>query len=468
MRNTGLKSRVFCICFIPLFCLLFPLLSDSLLYASDNGGEVIYKSLSRSARDTGGAEFFNKLLHYSRGLDWSRAEEQEFTGNLRLIKAEKHGGEVERLYLIRKLSGEIYILAVPEYESEMEKGPGQYYRDLDRMLENKMVFSINILKGDFKGRSYLFARLTAKPYQLLLDRIFKICIVLMLFFVMVGMGLTLTVKDFALVFIKPGGIILGEVLQFGIMPLVAFGIGHLMGFYENYPFIFIGMILITAIPGGVTSNLMTYYAKGDLALSISMTSFSTVLSLIFTPLILGLYCANVPDVTIPVKIVVQTILILVIIPLVIGMSVRAKWEEFAKKATPFFSALGIIALLFLIIAGILSNLHIFSDTERHGFAFYSMVFSLTFLGMFFGVVMPKIFRISNYQTRAISLESGLRNASLAMAIALLIQDFMGDFHSSMFAVSGIFGLTMYIAGLIAILFYKKVLPVDDQPDEGEG
>jgi len=91
------------------------------------------------------------------------------------------------------------------------------------------------------------------------------------------------------------------------------------------------MILITAIPGGVTSNLMTHYAKGDVALSISLTSFSSILSLIFTPLLLALYCVNVPEVTIPVKIIVQTIFILVLIPLIIGMSVRSKWENFAKK-----------------------------------------------------------------------------------------------------------------------------------------
>ena len=107
----------------------------------------------------------------------------------------------------------------------------------------------------------------------------------------------------------------GEILQFGLMPLLAFALGHLLGFYEQYPFFFVGMILITAIPGGVTSNLMTYYAKGDLALSISMTSFSTVLSIIFTPLLLALYCVNMPEADIPVKTVVQTILILVIIPL---------------------------------------------------------------------------------------------------------------------------------------------------------
>jgi BASS family bile acid:Na+ symporter len=220
------------------------------------------------------------------------------------------------------------------------------------------------------------------------------------------------------------------------------------------------MVLIAATPGGVTSNLMTHYAKGDVALSISLTSISTALSIIFVPLLLGAYCSNIPEVIIPVNTIISTIVILVIIPLAVGMLVRAKWENFAKKSVPAFSALGIVALLFLIIAGILSNLDKFADTDRYGFMFYAMVFIFTSLGMLAGAIIPKLFRINNYQVRAISLETGLRNSSLAMAIALLIQDGMGDYYSSLFWVSGIFGLTMYLAGVIAIKLYKRILHVE--------
>ena len=129
---------------------------------------------------------------------------------------------------------------------------------------------------------------------------------------------------------------------------------------------------------------------------------------------------------------------------------------------PASPLLGIIALLFLIIAGLLSNLDKFAETERYGFIFYAMVLILTSLGMLLGALLPKLLKINNYQTRAISLETGLRNASLAMAIALLIQDVMGDFYSSMFFVSGIFGLWMYAAGFISIVLYKKFLPVEEK------
>ena len=116
---------------------------------------------------------------------------------------------------------------------------------------------------------------------------------------MVGMGLTLKGKDFVVLISKPKGIIVGEILQFGVMPLIAVAFGYLLGFHEHYPYIFVGMVLITATPGGVTSNLMTHYAKGDVALSVSLTSISTVLSIFFVPLLLKAYCSNIPDVNVP-------------------------------------------------------------------------------------------------------------------------------------------------------------------------
>jgi predicted Na+-dependent transporter len=281
----------------------------------------------------------------------------------------------------------------------------------------------------------------------------------MLFLVMIGMGLTLTGKDFAILFAKPKGIIIGEVLQFGVMPLIAASIGYLLGFHENYPYVYVGMILITATPGGVTSNLMTHFAKGDVALSVSLTSLSTVLSIFFVPLLLNVYCANIPDVKVPTNTIALTIIVLVIVPLGIGMLFRKLKESLAKRLIPIFNILGIIALLFLIIAGILSNLEGFADTERHGVLFYTMVLSLTISGLIVGGIIPKLLKITNFQVRAISLETGLRNASLAMTISLLIQDSMGDFHSSMFWVSGMFGLTMYVSGLIAIKLYPKLFPI---------
>ena len=451
------RSNRICL-FLCILLILYPI---SLFGMEKETGEDLYKKISMSSKGSGNQGLIKELQTKADALDWQDSKNIRFTGNLRLITQEEQTGqEGLKLFLLRNLSGDIYVLSLPKKTEESEIK--SFYSELEESLSNKLNFNVIVKSAVVNGDTYTFAKFVQKPQQPAIDKIFKICIILMLFFVMIGMGLTLTLKEFALVFTSPRGIILGEILQFGIMPFIAMIIGHLLGFYEYYPFIFVGMILITATPGGVTSNLMTYYAKGDLALSISMTSFSTVLSLFFTPLLLSLYCAGVPDISIPVMIIVQTMLILVIIPLIIGMSVRAKWPGFAAKTTKVFSLLGIIALLFLIITGILSNLHAFADTERHGVLFYTMVLSLTALGMITGIILPKLAGVNNYQTRAISLESGLRNASLAMAIALLIQDLMGDFHGSMFVTSGMFGLGMYIAGFICIATYKKILPVEGE------
>jgi predicted Na+-dependent transporter len=437
--------------------LFLPLLSQ----AEGLSDEQLFNNISRTANGNGDIQHILRLNHVSQSLDWEKSSPEDFVGFLRIIKLRNKvaGDDLSAIYLLRTMAGAIFVLPVPKDKQLIEEDAESHYAGLNEMYKSKMEFKVDSLAASVDGQNYIFARFRDKPQQLMMDKIFKISIILMLFFVMAGMGLTLTLKDFAMVFSKPRGIIIGQILQFGAMPLFAFALGHWFGFYTDYPFIFVGMILITAIPGGVTSNLMTYYAKGDLALSISLTSFSTILSIFFTPFLLTVYCSNMPEVTIPVALVVKTILVLVIIPLIIGMSVRSKAPEFSKKATPFFSALGIVALLVLIIAGVFGNLSIFSDTARYGVRFYSTIFLLTFFGMLSGIIFSKAVSINNYQTRAISLETGLRNAALAMTIAILIQDSMGDFYSSMLVTSGLFGLVMYVAGILSIILYKIFLPV---------
>jgi BASS family bile acid:Na+ symporter len=145
-----------------------------------------------------------------------------------------------------------------------------------------------------------------------------------------------------------------------------------------------------------------------LALSISLTSISTLLALFLTPLIMTVLCSNIPDINIPTGLIVQTIIVLVIVPLILGMSIRHKWLNFALKTTPFFSALGVIALLLVIGVGLYTNIEKFAETHRYSVIFYIMVVSLSVMGMLLAAFVPNLFRIENYQTRAISVEVGLR------------------------------------------------------------
>jgi len=424
-------------------------------------GEQMYQEISAAARE-GNHDFLLELVNSGRAIDWSIAQETEFEGNLRFLEVEglKTNGDITGIYLVRKLDGTLFILSVPTGNGFGSTELEGIYKGLPELLGDKLLFHSLIAEAAVDGENYPFIRFLEQPQQLLLDRVFKISIMFMFFFVMLGMGLTLTVNDFVMVVKKPKAILVGLLMQWLLMPLLALGAAYFLGFYHNFPFIYAGLVLICACPGGVTSNLMTFYAKGDLALSVSLTSLSTVLALFFTPFILALFCSNIPDINIPVSLIMQTIIGLVLVPLTIGMIIRKKWEAFAQKATPYFSALGVFALITVITVGLITNSEKFADTERYSFMFYVMVVSLSLLGMLMAALLPRLVQIINYQARALSMEVGLRNSTLAVTIALLIQDLMGDFYSSMFVTTAIYGISMYITGFIIIMLYRKILPLD--------
>jgi bile acid:Na+ symporter, BASS family len=434
--------------------------------ATELSGEDMYRHLVEAAKDNNG-ELFQRLGAVDLSGTAPQSESFTFDGYLRNLDVPTgKAGDSRDFYFVRSVTGEIYVLDLPQDASALEPGGDSPYSGIAGMVGKKNRFTATKhvwVDGQTAGGAvYHLIVLEAKPERLLVDRLFFVAIVLLLFLTMVGMGLTLTPKDFALVFKKPQGMLVGPLCQFGLLPLLAMGVGRLFGFYETYPFIFLGLILIASSPGGVTSNLMTYFGKGDVALSVSLTAVCTVLALFFTPLLLQAYGSNIPDFSIPVMEVFKTMLVLVVVPLFVGMLVRWKAESFARKAEKTFALIGIFALLFLIVVGIWTNLDKFADTARYGVSFYAVIFLLTFAGMVAAALVAKLLRVKNYQVRAISLECGLRNASLAMTIALLLQDQMGDFYSSMFFTSGIFGLWMYVAGVLTIYLFPKVLPLSKE------
>lgn len=440
------------------FLILFVLVSfnvPSVRAAVDvSEGEKNYQAISAAVQGKGDSKLLLRMKEETAKLDWTKAQPLEFVGHLRLLrppKGDQASGGVN-VFLVRKQSGEIFILAAPQ------SGVDPRYANLEKMLQDKMAFKIESLKANVDGRDLSFARFIERPHQLSLDKIFKICIVLMLFFVLMGMGLTLTVRDFVAVFTKPLSIVVGLFLQYGLLPLAAVFIGRMMGFYDAMPFVFIGIVLVMASPGGVMSNLFTQLTRGDLALSISLTAISTILSLVFTPLLLNFYCSNVPDVEIPVSLIVATIVVLVVLPLTIGMTVRAKWPDFAQKSKKVFTALGLAALLFLVCAGVLSNLETFKEIQRYGMAALASLL-LACSALILGIAGSKLSGSGNSQNRAMTYQCLIRNTSLSMAIALLMQDIMGDFYSSMFVTAALYSICMFIVAGISIAVYKK-LPVE--------
>ncbi|MCB1320075.1 MAG: bile acid:sodium symporter, partial [Leptospiraceae bacterium] len=257
--------------------------------------EEVYQSLMAMTGDEQAVAAFDAIKAAGRELNPEEAHELEFTGNLRFLPARPAQTEAdpEGLYLIRSLAGEIYIVLTPEDTPDLDTSA---YADLQDKIKNKMIFQVAVNDTIVDGVVYHYVRLTAPPQREPLDAAFFYFIVAMLFLVMLGMGMTLRPRDFSMIVLKPRGMLVGPICQFGLLPALAALLGTLVGYREEFPFMFVGLILITSSPGGVTSNLMTYWAKGDLALSVSMTAISTVLSLVMAPFLLGVYADGIPGV----------------------------------------------------------------------------------------------------------------------------------------------------------------------------
>ncbi|TGM01950.1 bile acid:sodium symporter [Leptospira jelokensis] len=248
----------------------------------------------------------------------------------------------------------------------------------------------------------------------MLTRIEEILFAAMVFFLMVAMGSTLTFENFKKAVHSKKPLLVGILSQFGFMPLIAFGLTKSLNLS---PLFSIGLILVGCTPGGTTSNLLTYYAKGDVALSISMTIASTILATVMMPFLFWLYCSSfvTNEIQIPYKSIIGSILIL-IIPVLIGIKIRSANTKLALKIEKIGSFLGIMMILFLLGVMIPKNINILKVTT---WKMYLAAILITVLGYGFGYLFSKMLQLSEKQARTVSLETGIQNGPLTIAVILL-------------------------------------------------
>jgi bile acid:Na+ symporter, BASS family len=429
---------------VKFFILL--LLTLQLPLSSETISESSYHKIKDFVKNSSSNQL-QELMPKLSNDNLARMELTKVYGNLRRLSNE---GNDSYLYILRDNAGYLYIIA------QYPKG-----LDLSSFLEDQMLFEVKAIPSELAGSPISFAYLQETPYQPMLNRAFTYLIAALLFIIMVGMGLTVSRSDFKEVLQSPKALVIGPLCQFGLLPLMAFSLGRLVGFHVDYPFIFIGLILVTACPSGVTSNLLTYLGKGDVALSVSLTTITTIASIVMTPLILSFYIKEIPGIAMPFGLITSHIAFLILTPLVIGMLVRYKFKPMAEKLKQHLKSFGIAAFTFLIIVGVLNNLDKFMDTARYGVKFYGVIFTITLSAMIVSIILARLLRLSIKQSRTIGLETGIQNAALAMALAIFLQDKIGDYHSSMFAVSGLFGLCMFLSATIVLFFFDRFLPVSD-------
>ena len=275
-------------------------------------------------------------------------------------------------------------------------------------------------------------------------------------FIMFALGLGLTFDDFARVATRPREFLIGAASQIILLPLVAF---LLVSVWPMPPELALGVMIIAAAPGGVTSNILTAFGRGDVALSISLTAVISLLSVITIPLIVVFSYAHLiggagRDVS-----VVETaisVFVIVTVPVLIGLFVRRYAERFAIGFEP--TARTISAVLFiLVLAGAIfaERANIVEYFAQAGMV--TLVLNVVMMGLAY--LIARLFASGAPQQIAISLECGLQNGTLAIAVAALL------FDGGLAVVpAGTYSLIMFATALIFIILIRRTVPADGSGD----
>lgn len=269
-----------------------------------------------------------------------------------------------------------------------------------------------------------------------------------LIIIMLGMGLSLVLDDFKRILVHPKAIAIGLVNQLIILPLIGFFIASQ---FNLAPEIAIGIMILAACPGGPTSNLIAHLAKGDLALSVSLTALSSFITIISIPFIVNMaliyFYKEGQVIQLDVIDTITKIMVIVIIPVSIGMLIRRYRTKFAERmAKPVRIASAIVLALVIVGIVIKEKDNFVSYFEQAGIA----AFALNAATMIVGYYSSKLFRITSKQATSISIESGIQNGTLAITIAVVMLD------STAFAIApAVYSLIMFFTGGFVIYLGTK-------------
>ena len=266
--------------------------------------------------------------------------------------------------------------------------------------------------------------------------------------VMLGMGLSLLPVDFKRITRYPKAVAVGTVCQILLLPLIGALIALVV---PMQPEIAVGLIILAVCPGGPSSNLVTYLAKGDVALSVSLTAVSSVITVFTIPLFANLalqyFLGTNAEIALPIGSTMLQIFLITLLPTVIGMAIRQQFPDTARRLEKQMSRLatGLLALIILLL--------LVSESSRlPGFLVQVGigVVLLNLLAMLSGFLAGKVFRLSPAQQISIAIEVGIQNGTLAIAITAGLLN-----NPDMAVPAAVYSLFMYVTGFGAILYGRQ-------------
>ncbi len=272
---------------------------------------------------------------------------------------------------------------------------------------------------------------------------------IMMMVIMLGMGASMTWRDFFIAFRKPKGILVGLFSQYLIMPFLGYALALALGLPAGMA---AGLILIACMPGGTTSNIFAYFSKGVLALSIMMTTVSTLVAVVTVPFLLSFYSGLAGlggDYVIPAGNVAQ-VLVVLLVPTVLGMFLRKMNANAGATIEMIGSLLGVVVILFLIGSWVPRNYQMLLDTPL---PVYVAAIGIGLTGMLLGYWLARALRQDANRSRTISLETGIQNGPLAALIVTL--SFTGTQQQEVLFIPILYSLFIVITSSVITLWYRR-------------
>ncbi|WP_280439123.1 bile acid:sodium symporter family protein [Nocardia cyriacigeorgica] len=273
--------------------------------------------------------------------------------------------------------------------------------------------------------------------------------------VMFGLGLTLTVADFALVLRYPKAALLALCCQLLILPLICFG---LVLTFDLTGALAVGMMLLAASPGGIAANLFSHLAGGDVALNITLTAVNSVISVFTMPVVIALsmrhFLGTEAVVGLQLGKLAQVVAI-VLIPVAVGMVVRARYPEWASRSKKVVTLGSVVVLVAVIAAAVITE---FDTLIEQGTRLLPATLLLSVCSLTIGYLVPRLFRVRRGQAIASAMEIGIHNATIAIAVATSV---LGD---QVMAVPGaVYGLVMFGPAAVAAVLFRRSGRAEEEP-----
>jgi len=290
----------------------------------------------------------------------------------------------------------------------------------------------------------------------------QVLLPIILAFMMFSMGLDLSIKDFFQIKRFPKAFILGILLQFISLPVIAFALSLLFTKFGLAPEYAVGLVILAACPGGVTSNMITHLAKGDSALSISLTAVTSLASIVTLPFIVNLalqiFMKDSPEISFPLSKVIIGIFSITTIPVFLGMVVKSKFPIQSNRIEKVCRKLATVLFILVIAGAIVKD---WSLLQQNFTTLAAPVVLLNIIVMLFAFLAAKMLKLNMSQVTAITYECGLQNGTLAILVSITFLK-----NSMMMLPGGIYSIVMFFTAIAYYLVFRNRINVGNGGEHG--